>query len=99
MTATFIKDLGSSAGGAHQKLYKLDPPLPIPADEYPENSAAYIVVSAAYAMFSGPETYIFASDENGNITSFSELEGSYRGGLDHQQAIDNLLESEMEAQK
>lgn len=47
----------------------------------------YVVVSAAVAMFSGPETYIFGTDENGDRTDFGELPGSFRGALDHEAAL------------
>ena len=49
----------------------------------------YVITSAANAMFSGPETYIFPADEAGDVADFSELDGSYKGDLDHQRAIIN----------
>jgi len=39
-------------------------------------------------MFSGPETYIFPANGNGKVLSFLELEGSYRGGLNHFKALE-----------
>ena len=35
------------------------------------------------------ETFIFGSDELGKIKSFLELPGSYKGGLDHQKALND----------
>ena len=77
-TATLITDdlNGFTGQAAH---YRLDPPL---------DGAEFVVVSATVAMFSGPETYIFAADESGKITDFSEKDGSYRGGLDHAEALE-----------
>lgn len=49
----------------------------------------HIVISATIAPYSGAETYIFPSDADGNITSYIELSGSYRGGLDHKRALEN----------
>jgi len=38
----------------------------------------YVVVSAT-EVFGRPETYIFPSDENGKVTDWLELEGSFQG--------------------
>ena len=35
------------------------------------------------------ETYIFPADEDGNVLDWGELEGSYRGGMDHEEALHN----------
>jgi hypothetical protein len=71
-TARFVKNINDFKGVA--KLYQTDD--------------GYIVVSAANVPFSGPETYIFESDSNGNITNWMELEGSYQGGLSHDKALE-----------
>ncbi|MEK9810294.1 MAG: hypothetical protein VW362_07580, partial [Candidatus Nanopelagicales bacterium] len=55
-----------------------------------DRTTRYVVTSATVAPFSGPETYIFPSDSEGNIVNFGELPGSFMGGLDHQEAIDGL---------
>lgn len=36
------------------------------------------------------ETYIFESDNEGNIKDWSELEGSFRGEINHERALKNL---------
>jgi hypothetical protein len=77
-TATFMKEWTIPENGAQQQLYRCSPPL---------GGHEYIVVSAIVAMFSGPETYIFGANETGKITDWSELKGSYRGGLDHDLAL------------
>lgn len=49
----------------------------------------YVIVSATIALFSGHETLIFAADKNGAIKNWTDLPGSFRGGLDHEQALKN----------
>jgi len=90
--ATFVKDLDGWTGTA--KLYKLSKPIGWGSswddegnEQSPENSTEFVIVSATVAMFSGAETYIFPADENGNCLSFGELDGSYRGGLNHEAAL------------
>lgn len=79
MKATLVKgNLPKYRGSA--ALYKCEPPL---------DGNPYVVVSAADVPYSGPETYIFAAAADGNVVSWSDLEGSYRGGLDHEQALSN----------
>lgn len=80
--ATFVRRLGSPVNPqvARQEIFKVDPPM----GEY-----HYVLVSAADVMYSGPETYIFGSDENGEVHDWAELDGSYRGGLDIDTALLN----------
>lgn len=75
-TASYIRTLEGWRGDA--RLFKVDPPL---------GAAAYVVVSAVIVPFSGPETFIFAADAEGEVTSFSELPGSFSGALDHARAL------------
>lgn len=85
-TATFIGKVNPGARG-DMELYELNPPL---HDEYAEGAPfRYVVVSTVIAPFSGPETYIFPADEQGNILSYGELEGSFRGALSHTRALNN----------
>jgi hypothetical protein len=60
------------------RLYALSEPL---------EGHKHIVVSAADAPYTGPETFIFGCDERGNAVDFGELEGSFRGALDHDKAL------------
>ena len=95
-TATLVRDTeeprAGSVGSMHgKKLWKVDPPV-----KYDGGETSFVVTSAASVMFSGPETYIFPADEDGKILDFLELPGSFRGGLDHQEAIDGLCSSEDE---
>ena len=78
MKATFIKQLKKGFKG-DARLYKLDPPL---------LDIEYVVVSATIPVFGGgPETYIFKSSNTGEVKYWGELEGSFRGGLDHIKAL------------
>lgn len=85
-TATFIKNWYN--GVADQSLYRLDDPVSYKDENDAEQSTEYVVVSAAIAMFTGPETYIFPADEDGKVLDWGELEGSYRGGLDKKSALE-----------
>jgi len=66
-------------------LYKLDPPL----KDYNGNSHEYVIASTA-DVFSGVETYLFPSNEAGEVVSWSELPGSKRGGYSHVEIFDDL---------
>lgn len=88
MKALFLKDVSrDSSSGATQRLYRLDPPLKPCGASADEPGYVYVVVLAVITPYSGAETYIFPADEEGNITSFLELPGSYGGGLDHDNAL------------
>lgn len=79
-TAQLVKDLGKSGSGAAQRLYRLS--------DTELSSTGYVVVSAVCAIdWGGPETYIFASNAEGEVDDWGELDGSYRGGLDHEKAL------------
>ena len=69
-------------GGMDGRLYKLDPPVP----------TEFVLVSAIQAAFDTgmPETFIFPADEDGKVTSWGELEGSFQGGQDHEKALRGL---------
>ncbi len=77
MKATFIKEIQGTAPGVVQRLYECEEGGPLPR---------HVVVSASTRV-PGGETYIFASDANGTITDWCELEGSYKGGLNHEDAL------------
>lgn len=91
MKATLIQaNLPNYKGAAN--LYRLDPPMVYAEwryedDTHIEKQYEYVLVSAAVVPFEGPETYIFPADSEGNVTDFSELPGSYRGGLNHKKAL------------
>jgi hypothetical protein len=70
-------------GNIDQRLYKLIPPY---------GSHEYVIVSASrlsrISVYVPDETYIFPSNESGEIVEYIELNGSYRGGLSHSQALE-----------
>ena len=79
-TAQEIRKLDGFTGDA--RLYRLSQPVKFDGGE-----TDYVAVSATMAMFSGPETYIFPTDKNGTVISWSELDGSFKGGLSHAEAL------------
>jgi len=54
----------------------------------PHEGYSKVLVSAVHAVYSGPETYIFGIEEDGTI-DWGELSGSFRGSLDHEEALKN----------
>ena len=81
-TATFLKNLTDWKGKA--KLYKLSEP--VEADD--STMVDHVVVSAVVSEYDGmPETYIFPCDSDGEVMNFGELNGSYKGGLNHARAL------------
>lgn len=88
-TATFVKDVSTDfRGTAH--LFRLDPPVTYrnyTIDGTVALTSDHVIVSAADVPFSGPETYIFPANTAGGIADWGELEGSFRGGLDIEEAL------------
>lgn len=88
-TATFLRKLDGFRGDA--RLYILSEPIAYEVydedtDEYIPQESDYVVVSAIIT-FSGSETYIFPANEDGEVVKWGELDGSFRGGLDHKKAL------------
>ena len=81
-TAKLLEEMTGMNGRAN--LYRLSEAL----EDYDGNKYEHVAGSAVNVMFSGPETYIFGADENGEIVSWSELPGSFRGALDHNEALE-----------
>jgi len=90
-TATFVKKLGDEWNG-DARLYRLSEPIEYgyrwDDDDPPLPTTEYVIVSATIT-YSGPETYIFPANEEGNIVAWGEMDGSFRGSLDHDAAIAN----------
>jgi len=86
-TATFIR--APRWGRGDMRLYRLSPPLSSePWGDEPAKAYEYVIVSAAVVPYSGPETYIFGADADGkDVIDWSEMPGSYKGGLDHEAAL------------
>lgn len=85
-TATLIKEQTSEAG-AEQRVYRLNPPHVEEHYDGTKTTHEIVVVSGVHAFFSGPETYIFPSTEDGEVTDWGELTGSFRGAINHEQAL------------
>jgi hypothetical protein len=87
MKATPIKELDWQGIAT---LYRCDPPFREAQvwdeEEDTPRNCEYIVVSAVTVPWTGPETLIFESDSEGNVTNWSELKG-YRGTLDHHEVL------------
>lgn len=75
--------------GHTKKLYRLSPPLTHEDWDGSTQVYQYVIASGADAPFSGPETYLFPADANGEISNWGELEGSFRGDIDCDRAIEN----------
>lgn len=50
----------------------------------------YVITSASDVGPSGPETYVFPSNEKGEIIDWGELPGSYRGDLVHKKCFEKI---------
>jgi len=92
--AIFIKDFtGSSKFSGDAKLYRLSEKVGYDWDWDTEiflKHTEYVIVSALRVAFSGPETYIFPADHDGNVISWCELGGSFKGELNHERALHNI---------
>lgn len=78
---------------ADQRVFMMDPPLDgnefVCVSATTMNKIARLANSYGVNLKLEPETYIFACDAAGFITNYGELEGSYRGGMNHAQALMN----------
>ncbi len=86
-TAKYLREIHGWRGDA--RVYELSEPMLYNGEE----GTSLVIVSAITAMISGPETYIFPATEesleNDQPSSWCELDGSYRGGLSHEEALQN----------
>lgn len=87
-TATFIKTLGNPWKG-DARLYHLSEPVVYDDDYETDPETEYVVVSGVWA-WSDNETYIFPATSTGEALSFTELDGSFTGGIDHERALRDL---------
>ena len=77
MKAILVKDILKSFN-RHAALYRMEPPL---------NGHEFVIASAANLMTTGPETYLFSADADGEVLDWRKMDGSYRGGLSHAKAF------------
>lgn len=80
--AEFIRNVGDWRGDA--RLYRVDPPVSWGYDG--ESETDHVIVSGIDNEW-GIETYIFAADSTGEVLGWGELDGSFRGAIDHEQAL------------
>ncbi len=91
-TAVLVANLSGYRGDA--RLYKVSPPAEYRAmgDGYdaPKRRTDYVIVSAVFVPFSGPETYIFpaTSDPEAGPINCIDLPGSLMGYFDHARALE-----------
>lgn len=87
-TATAIRDM---KWGGNATLYQLSHDVeydrPHDKNDLPAQRTRFVIVSAVCAMITGDETLIFPANEQGEALSWTELDGSYRGGQDHNAAL------------
>lgn len=73
------------------RMYSLDVPVKYKTwqdDAEREFETKFVVVSAIHDPITGiPETYIFPVNVVGVVLDWGELDGSYRDGLDHAEAL------------
>jgi hypothetical protein len=82
------KEDGCTGFGA---VYRLDPPMEWSdwsGDEVATVNAQFVWVHAANVPFSGPETYIFPCDSDGEVKDWAEMQGSFKGGMDLERALE-----------
>lgn len=87
-TARLVEDFGPSKKNP-TRANRVDPPMSSYSWDEDEETQKFefVIVSAADVIFSGPETYIFGADAEGKVLDWGELDGSFKGALDHEQAL------------
>jgi len=91
MPATLIRNKVAGFRGS-AKLYRVEPPVAYSVytgGGLVESKTDHVIVSAVPAAFDTgeSETYIFPADPSGEILNWGELEGSFRGDMDHDRAL------------
>lgn len=87
-TATLVRTLEGWVSDA--RLYKLSEATPYNHYGRDDKRTDYVIISAVVALFSGPETFIFPATEVGEPINMLEMTGSFRGGLDHEHALEGM---------
>lgn len=84
-TATFVRACPGFRGDA--RLYRLSEPMEW-EDYEGKRECECVIVSGVDAFGCGLETYIFpAREDSDEPLSWAELPGSFRGGIDHAEAL------------
>lgn len=90
--ATKVKDTPAAHPGQVCAVYRVSPPMTYQKwdeDGTVTRTTEFVWVSGVNVPFSGVETYIFPSDAHGEVADWGELDGSFRGGIDHARALKN----------
>lgn len=92
---TFVK---IRSGQGEGEVWKANQPIPYrfySGEGYEKDTGEtqYIWVSAVNVPYSGPETYIFPCNEEGEILDWGELPGSFRGETNIPKALDRMIEA------
>ena len=92
MKATFIRKRDGWRGDARH--YRLSQPMHWTTFDWDLEEIVHattnIVVSQVFVPGQGFETYIFAADEFGSVTSWIELPGSRKGNVSHKEVLEAL---------
>ena len=89
ITATPIEIDLNGREGIDQRLWRLSSPI----HDGDLHDLQFIVTSASILTYRNePETYVFGAWADGKIRDWLELEGSFRGALDHDRALRGFLE-------
>jgi len=86
--ARYVRHWTTPNGGV-MMLIHVTPHLVFQDSQSNQRSTHYLIVSAVDVPHSGPETFIFPANRSGDVISWLELSGSYRGGLSHIKAIED----------
>jgi hypothetical protein len=76
------------------RLYRVEPPMV--SVEYNaasndfEPTDQFLVILSAVTVLGEPETYIFPANEAGEVVSWTEMPGSQKGTLSHDQVLVSL---------
>jgi hypothetical protein len=91
MNAMYIRNIDKAEMPGDARLYELDEPIAWSkweGNEEVDYRTEFVVVSGIANSFS-TETYIFPANAYGKILSWLELDGSFRGSVDHERALEN----------
>ena len=82
--AKFVRDMGWRGDA---RLYRLSESIDVNG-----SPCNHVVVSGVDVPLSGPETYIFPHDggEGSALIEYLEIEGSFKGAIDHGRALRGL---------
>lgn len=78
--------MSKTATQIHKRLQEMSGDARLYQLSEPHEGNEYVVVSGISNNW-GTETYIFPADASGEITDWGELYGSFKGSIDHAEAL------------